>query len=136
MAHSLPLEGMSCAQTRRLHREVAAGVDVVQGLRGFVGVEVRPQTHGGGLVRFPICQSEVTGVHCRSMPMESAPTAPTRSTCRDVSGIASSSASDAQRSPCSLCAMSGDDLTCITEENTMAQVSLGRKAAAEFVGTF
>jgi aquaporin Z len=29
-----------------------------------------------------------------------------------------------------------DDLTPITEENAMAQVSLGRKAAAEFVGTF
>ena len=29
-----------------------------------------------------------------------------------------------------------DDLTSITEENAMAQVSLGRKAAAEFIGTF
>jgi aquaporin Z len=29
-----------------------------------------------------------------------------------------------------------DDLTSITEENGMAQVSLGRKAAAEFLGTF
>jgi hypothetical protein len=47
MAHSLPLEGMSCAQTRRLHSEVAVGGDVVQGLRGSVGAEVRPQTHGG-----------------------------------------------------------------------------------------
>src|SRR5882724_12811958 len=28
------------------------------------------------------------------------------------------------------------DLTSITKENTMAQVSLGRKTAAEFLGTF